>query len=364
VARTRKPQHEAPSDDPLTSLRALLDRLPPEEVKAPRVPVARLTAEALALSAAVESAREALLSKRLEEEHLDHLPVLARALAMAQAELDASRGPRRTEAELALEAQAVALRSEMVVAARFALRSDEDALKVIAHVQEGKGLDDLNLDLQTLAVFFDRHARELAKVGAEPAPKAAQARALAAKLGREVARRRGTPDASSEVKEVRDRIASLLIETMAEIRAAGAYAFRKDPRTLAKFHSAYNGAKRKKRRRGPSEAPELAAGAASEGPAALAARSTCVRTCRRRGRKTPGPASRWVGTMVERSRGSSELVRTGPGLVGAYLPRSPDWSGLVGLFSRHCPDGSGDCGEWQRSRSGRVRTAWSRRPRS
>ncbi|HEU4407328.1 MAG TPA: hypothetical protein VFS43_18820 [Polyangiaceae bacterium] len=252
AARRRKIEDETPGDDALSSLRALLDRLPPDQVKAPRVPVSRLAAEALALSATAESLRERLLTKRLEPEHLDHLPVLARALTMAQAELDAARGPRRTEAELALEAQAVELRAEMMTAGRFALRGDANAQGTLDRVQDGRGLDDLAMDLTTLAVFFERHARELAKVGAEPGALAGRARELAATLVREVARRRAEPGGpSSEVKEVRDRIASLLVETMAEVRAAGAFAFRKEPRVLAKFHSAYNVAKR--RRRGGAE---------------------------------------------------------------------------------------------------------------
>jgi hypothetical protein len=248
AARRRKTTDEATGGDELSSLRALLDRLPPEEVKAPRVPVARLASEALALAASADLVREALLAKRLEEEHLDHLPVLARALVMAQAELDASRGPRRTEAELALEAQAVELRRDIVTAGRYALRADRDAQAPLDHVQEGTGLDDLAMDLTTLAVFAERHARELAKIGADPAALAGRARALSEALTRAVARRRAGPDgAQSEVKEVRDRIASLLVETMAEVRAAGAFAFRKAPRVLAKFHSPYNAAKRRRR---------------------------------------------------------------------------------------------------------------------
>lgn len=251
AARKRKEADETPDGDGLSSLRALLDRLPPEAVKEPRVPIAKLAAEALALAATAEELREELLAKRLEAEHLDHLGVLARALSMAQAELDASRGARRSQTELALEAQAVELRRDMVTAGRFALRGDRNALAAIDRVQDGKGLADLAQDLVDLAALFDLHARALAKVGAEPEPLAERARTLSKTLVLEVARRHSSSRGPSETREVRDRIASLLIETMAEVRAAGAFTFRKNPRALAKFHSSYNVAKR--RRRGKTE---------------------------------------------------------------------------------------------------------------
>ncbi|HEU4535741.1 MAG TPA: hypothetical protein VFS00_16560, partial [Polyangiaceae bacterium] len=247
--RTRKPPAGPPPRDALRSLRALLDALPPDEVKAPRVPIGSLMAEALALSDVAEAVRDALLAKGLDPDHLDHLPVLARSLEMAQAELDASRGPRRSEEDLALEARALALRSDLVAAGRFALRADPAAQAELDAVRKGKGLDDLARDLRALADFAERHARALAQINAEPARQAALARELSATLAAKLARRRGSPDGTSEVREVRDRIATLLIDTMAEIRAAGAYAFRKDPAQLAKFRSPYNGEKRGRRPR-------------------------------------------------------------------------------------------------------------------
>ncbi|MCU0687649.1 MAG: hypothetical protein MUF34_36295, partial [Polyangiaceae bacterium] len=179
--RTRKAPPPPPRDA-LASLRALLDGLTPEEIKAPRVPISSLTAEALALSVTAESVRDALLAKGLDPDHLEHLPVLARSLAMAQAELDAGRGPKRTEEELALEARAVALRAEIVAAGRFALRTNEQAQNQLNAVQKGKGLDDLAQDLRDLAAFAERYAPELTKINAEPARQAALARELSITL--------------------------------------------------------------------------------------------------------------------------------------------------------------------------------------
>ncbi len=248
--RANRPPSKPPPRDPLVSLRALLDGLPPDEVKAPRVPVDRLAAEALALAEDAASVRGALLAKGLAPEHLDHLPVLARALSLAQAELDAARGPARGEADLALEARAVAVRAEFVALGRFALRASPDALGELERLQKGKSLDDLARDLRGLAALAGRHAPDFERVQAEPARRAARALEAAAALEDEAARRRAPPGAPSGVKEVRDRVATLLAETVAEVRAAGAYAFRKDPPLLAKFRSSYNEAKRRRQRPG------------------------------------------------------------------------------------------------------------------
>lgn len=255
AGRTSRTSSKPPSRDALASLRALLDELPPDEVKAPRVPIDRLAAEALALAATADSVRDALLAKGLAPDHIDHLPVLAHALTLAQADLDAARGPRRGEAELALEAQAFALRSEIVSIARIALRATPEALAELEGAQKAKAADELARGLRDLAAFAARHAAAFAKVKAEPARQVARARELAGALEAEATRRRDAPDGQAGAKGVRDRIATLLIETMAEVRAAGTYAFRKDPRLLTEFRSPYNGEKRGRRAR--PEPPKL-----------------------------------------------------------------------------------------------------------
>src|SRR5258705_198664 len=54
--------------------------------------------------------------------------------------------------------------------------------------------------------------------------------------------------------DTRDRAATLLVGAMTEIRATGAYVFRRKPRRVVKYYSAYN-TQRRTRRRGNAPAP-------------------------------------------------------------------------------------------------------------
>lgn len=238
----QSPKKDAPPTrrTALAAMRGRLDDLPAEEVRPPTIPVDNLVAEALALSVTATSVRDDLVAKGLPPEQIDNLPTYAHGLAEAQAELNAIRGLKRSEAEINLEAQGVELRAEMIADGRFALRKNRDAQAALDRVQEGTGLDDLVQDLKDLAAFHGRFASDLETIGAEPKVKAERARKVAGELEGYVARRRGADGEEVGALDTRDRAASLLIETMAEVRAAGAYAFRKNPRVLVKFRSAYN----------------------------------------------------------------------------------------------------------------------------
>ncbi|HEU4405629.1 MAG TPA: hypothetical protein VFS43_10095 [Polyangiaceae bacterium] len=249
-----QPPDERPPETALASVRGRLAELPEGDVHAPPMPVDRMVAEALSLHVSAQAVREVLLGKRLEPEQIDQLPVLAHALSEAQAELNPVRGLRRSEAERAVEAEAVELRAEMMVEARFVLRKDADAQGALDRVQEGNGLDDLVQDLRELAVVVERNEAAFEKAGTEPRVKAARARALATELASQLATRRGADRASAAAMDTRDRVASLLAETMAEVRAAATFTLRKNPRLLAKFRSANN--VRKRGRQGESPEPE------------------------------------------------------------------------------------------------------------
>lgn len=227
----------------LDALRPLADALDASEVAPPPIPVAHLVAEALALADVAERTREALASVKLDLELLPRLSRGAHALAEAQAELTSLRGSKRGEAEIALEALAAELRSDMVADARFALRADRDAQRAIDEIQEGEGLDDLVQDLKSLAALTEKHSAPIEAVGASAKANAERARRCARELEAHVAARRTADREEVAARELRDRVATLLADAIGEVRAAGAYVFRKEPRTLAKFRSAYGAAK-------------------------------------------------------------------------------------------------------------------------
>lgn len=270
-----QPDDKNPQPTALAEVSEQLAKLPEEEVKPPPMPVDHMSVEALTLAITAEPVSEQLFAKGLDPRTLERLPVLAHALTEAQSEVNALRGAQRSQDEIALESEAVELRAEMMADGRFGLRKNNDAQAALDRVQEGTGLADLVQDLKDLAAINDHHTADLEAIGADPKEKAARARSLAGKLEIVLATRRAADRNEYVAMNTRDRAATLLAETMAEVRAAGVYTFRKDPRMLAKFRSAYNQRRRKTTKRPDAEEPSL--------PSELS-----LKKARRRPRSGPG----------------------------------------------------------------------------
>jgi hypothetical protein len=234
----------------LRALRQELEAIPADEVAVPVIPVDRLVGEGLALAASARQHAGELVGAGLDPALIAGLGVRAQALAEAQAQLLALRGHRRAD-ELALERRAIELRSDMVAGGRYGLREDRDAQAVLDHIQEGEGVDDLIGDLRALAVFFRNRAPALARIGAQPDLTRRQAEETAGELEALLATRRGSDVGEGQAMDLRNRAATHLWAAMTHVRAAGAYAFRRQPRTLAKFRSAYNTFRRTGRRAPP-----------------------------------------------------------------------------------------------------------------
>lgn len=239
-----------PARGALVALRGELQAIAAGEVKPPPIPADRLFGEAAALADTAARHADELASAGLDRALVKGLAVRAQAFSEAQAHLLNVRGLKRSEAEVALEERGVELRADLVAAGRFALRDNADAQKVLDLVQEGEGLDDLVQDLKTLAVFVDKHRDALARIGVEPPAAAARARKIASELGAHLAGRRAVDGDEAAALDMRNRASTYLWAAMVEVRAAGAYVFRKDPRVLARFRSAYNAQHRPKRRPG------------------------------------------------------------------------------------------------------------------
>jgi hypothetical protein len=251
----------------LDRLRAELAKI--ESPQPPPIPVDRLVGEAKLLAKAAEKRLAGLKKVGLDAKLVSGLEDRASALADAQAELTLARGAKRTKAEVALERDAIALRSQMVADGRYALRDDEDAQAALDAIQEGEGLDDLVQDLRALATFQTEHAAALSKIGVKAKGNAASANKVADGLEALVlARRSGDDQASAEARDLRDRAATHLFHAMSEVRAAGTYAFRDDPAAVQKFRSAYRATKRARGRGKGMPKPPPTDGKAVTPPAA------------------------------------------------------------------------------------------------
>jgi hypothetical protein len=241
----------------LSAIRGALAAIPVGEVPLPTMPVDRMIGEGLALARSAKEHAEDLLAAGMEESLIDEVRLRASALAEAQAELVAVRGFKRTLAEVALEQQAMELRSDMIAAGRFALRDDTHAQNVLDRIQEGDGLDDLIQDLRALSVFFRDRKPALERIGAKPDTKRQQADQTASELESLLADRRAGDVDEIQAMDVRNRAAAYLAIAMAEVRATGVYVFRRHPRNATKFRSPYNNIRRGGRKPSPTpSAPE------------------------------------------------------------------------------------------------------------
>jgi hypothetical protein len=210
-----------------------------EDVSPPPIPAANLIAEGHALAKVATKYAEALRKVGLDAKLARSLADRAELLASAQSDLAITRANRRTKREVALEAEAIAARRDMVADGRYALRNDAEAQAALDRVQEGEGLDDLIQDLRDLATFHRTHARALAKIGVKGAGKATRAEELAAELSAAVSARRAGNEEESAALDLRNRAATYLVLAMREVREAGAYAFRSKPDVAARFRGAY-----------------------------------------------------------------------------------------------------------------------------
>ncbi len=233
----------------LQPLEKTLVAIPVAEVAPPPIPSDKLVAEALALFTIGQQHAAALKRVGVAAALLAGLTSAAHALAEAQSNVTAAHRLRVTKEEERAVEDATDLRSQMVADARFALRHDAEAQASVDRIQEGEGLDDLVQDLRALATLHGQHKGPLAKIGAAPDKKSKRAIDLAKKVESLVATRRAADAGEGRAIDLRNRAATHLVGLMTEVRAAGAYVFRKEPNVLVKFRSAYNVVRRARGRR-------------------------------------------------------------------------------------------------------------------
>lgn len=228
--------------DPKAALdaeRAALHAMPPDKVKEPPYPPPHLVAEANALYLVADRHRKSLNAVGVDDALIDALPRRAQALAGAQAARALVPETERSAQELETEEAAYEVRNELYAAGRFATRDDDLAQSSLDRVSEGAGLDDLVQDLKDLHAFAGKYESELVAIKIDVDTLTKRALALAGEFEQQLAHRRAATDAERAATDLRNRAATHLYEAMAEIRAAGVFAFRNDPNVLPLFRSAY-----------------------------------------------------------------------------------------------------------------------------
>lgn len=186
------------------------------------------------------------------------------ALETAQQALTASReaqtawmliwGGRKSDERKDAEARGAELRSYLVAASRWNLRQQPGAQATLDRIMEGSGLADLVQDLHDLAALIEANADAYqADATFDPVVQAANAKELAIAIAGGLATAFADGDKQA-AKDLRDRAAAYLTQQLAELRAAGTYAYRGDE-ALKRFHSRYRRQVRRRMQARPDDEP-------------------------------------------------------------------------------------------------------------
>jgi hypothetical protein len=227
------------------------------KVKAPPLPVSQALSECATLLAFLQDedlkakgdpnaqgpgavAQAKLASVGLPRGHVAALAQAADGLRYAQA-LQQSKSLRVTDgAQQGAISAAYALRGDVVAACRWNLRADRVAQSAIDRIMEGEGVVDLIADLNALAVFIQAHASAFAADDTfDPEAKAEACRQAAASTQALIADSSAVDDKKTTT-DTRNRAWTHFKKLQKELSEAAQYAFRDDPRTRARFVSAYN----------------------------------------------------------------------------------------------------------------------------
>ncbi|MBN2528934.1 MAG: hypothetical protein JXR76_21270 [Deltaproteobacteria bacterium] len=240
----------------LSELIAMVDKirdvaigLTPDAVKAPDMPVMVLLDE---LSNTVLAAREhmdALAAVGVTVEMVERLEQYTEGLRAAQAICIAEKSRGRSDENIAQIEAAEALREDLMAAGALALRNDIEGQRRLAEIREGEGLADLVDDLRNLAVLIKDKRALFEAIHMDVDITAAEA----AEKGESLQRMLSEEDVARSLvnsKEMRDRVYTLAIDALKEIRLFAAYAFRKDKSNNRRmiFTSAYMRRRNRKHR--------------------------------------------------------------------------------------------------------------------
>lgn len=183
---------------------------------------------------------EKLLLAGLSKKAINDLPVLASACRESQS-LWMKDQQTRKEAEEKWSKEspkAFDFRDQLIHAFRYAFRDNPDLLGRVDEIAEGYGNADMVQDLNDLAILGKANIKLLEAINFNTAlldEAADKSDAMADLLGRA----NGDRLSENESKIMRDRMYTLLKQTVDEIRDCGKYVFWRDGNRLKGYSSAY-----------------------------------------------------------------------------------------------------------------------------
>jgi hypothetical protein len=230
-----------------------LSELPETYAAPPDYSVVTITHEARALEAILLKYGKDLLSgTKLDRKTPAELRARRKALEEAERSWREAREAQASRAVSRLRKEAEGLVRDVAAAVGYFLEHDERAQRRVDAIREGASDTDRVDDLKRCADLLERHAEALKKADL---PKRAPelCRRLAEELAHASAERAAEREDASQSQELRNRAYWHMRELMDEIRAAGRYVFRHEPKRLALFRASSTNARRPSRPPPPSE---------------------------------------------------------------------------------------------------------------
>ncbi|WP_421920040.1 hypothetical protein [Marinifilum sp.] len=226
--------------DQYAALKDKIEAIKDESIVAITMPVNIYLQEAedMARCAKIDTAELATIN--VSEEQVDDLQVRIGACRQVQS-LWVDDQHKTNEAEdtwADIQEQANELKSELIHTFRYAFRKDESALSAIADIAEGRTNSDTIQDLNDLSVVGKGNTEALTAINFDIS-KLDTAADIAVKGADALAVANGSRQRGSDTKVLRDKAYTYLKEAVDDIRAAGKFLFRNDPKKLKGYTSKY-----------------------------------------------------------------------------------------------------------------------------
>lgn len=237
----------------LEALRPTLEVIPITEVEEPNLPVAVVVQEAINLQTKLEAdeVRDRVTAVGLDPSRIEGLPVAIAATEQAQSQWMFVRDRAKTQLQRDCETRGEKLRRGLIEACRWNCRDNLRVQRILDTIAQGGGVPDLAQDLRDLAVVMERHSSAFDHDETFDVSEQVQAaRQLASEINKGLAGRWAS-DTQESAKLLRDRAFTYLDRVVSDIRTAGRYAYRDEPRRMLDFTSDYlrRGRQRRARRR-------------------------------------------------------------------------------------------------------------------
>lgn len=245
--------------------RGLLKKLDPSYAAAIEFPVADILQESRALEVVIRKVGDALYAgSDLDKSVASSLAARRTMLETTEAAWAKHRITALPGELRALRTEAEELKKDALAALRYFKRGDAEIQRKLDAVVEGSGLADLLDDLHKLSPLLDIEKKALKKADL-PKNAAARARELAEHLGGGSAERAANTE-GGDALELRNRAYWWLREAMDEVRSAGRYVFRKNPRRRSLFQASSTHAKSRSSKGRATVTPPDAGGTPEQDP--------------------------------------------------------------------------------------------------